>query len=108
MKGIYGLILAIGLGFVGFVLNWIYLADRASQFETVSFLGIKAGKTVNRGETLRDEDLVPVPIPRQSVGTLKDFAVLYNAKQSVVGQPVWRTLVGGHILLNEDLKTPPR
>jgi hypothetical protein len=108
MKGIYGLILAIGLGFVGFTLNWVYLTKRASQEETVAFVGVKTGKIVNRGDVFHEEDLIPVPIPRSQIGNLKDFAVAYSAKQSVVGQPAWRTLVGQCILLNDDLKTPPK
>ena len=108
MKGIQGLIIAVGLGVLAALLNWGYLASRASQEDTVAFLGIEKGKTVNRGEVLRDEDLVAVRIPVHAVGNLKDLAVSYNDKQTVVGQPVWRTMTGVCLLLNEDLKTPPQ
>lgn len=46
-------------------------------------------------------------IPERWVGNLKDFAVLYGARETVVGRPIWRTLSGGYLLLNDDLKTPP-
>jgi hypothetical protein len=107
MKGIQGLILAIGLGVVGAIFNWMYLNNRASQEETVRFLGIKAGRTINCGDTLRDEDLVPVEIPERWAGNLKDFVFTETAQRAVVGEPVSRTIVGGHLLWREDLK-PPR
>ena len=74
----------------------------------VAFVGIKEGKTINRGEVLRDDDLVPLRIPARWVGNFKDFAVPYAAKQTVLGQPVWRTMTGECLLLGEDLKTPPQ
>ena len=107
MKGVQGIIVAIGLGAVGALLNWAYLAGRSSQDVTVSFLGIKEGQTVNRGEALRDEHLVELTIPERWVGNLRDFAVLSTAKETVIGRPVWRTLSGQCLLLNDDLKTPP-
>jgi hypothetical protein len=107
MKGIRGLIIAVGLGIAAALCNWSYLANQASQEKTVDFLGIKEGKTVNRGEALRDEDLVRLQIPSRWVGNLKDLAVAYDAAKSVVGQPVWRTMTGECMVLREDLKTPP-
>ncbi len=107
MKGIQGLIVAVGLGIAGSLFNWAYLASRASQDATVSFVGIKDGQTIHRGEVLRDEHLVELSMPEGWVGNLKDYAVLYNARDTVVGRPVWRTLSGECLLLNEDLRTPP-
>ncbi len=107
MKGIQGLIIAIVLGILGALCNWAYLAGRASQEETVAFVGVRDGRTVNRGETLRDDDLVAIKIPARLAGNLKNLAVLFDAKQSVVGQPVWRTMTGECLLMNDDIKTPP-
>ena len=107
MKGIQGLIVAIGLGVAGALFNWAYLASRSSRDATVSFVGIKDGQTVNRGEVLRDDHLVELSLPERWVGNLKDFAVLYSARETVVGRPIWRTLAGECLLLNDDLKTPP-
>ena len=107
MKGIQGLIVAIGLGVAGALFNWAYLASRSSQDAIVSFVGIKEGQTIHRGEVLRDEHLVELSLPERWVGNLKDFAVLCNARDTVVGRPVWRTLSGECLLLNDDLKTPP-
>jgi hypothetical protein len=107
MKGIQGLIVAIGLGVAGALLNWAYLASRSSQDATVSFVGIKEGQTVNRGETLRDEHLAELTIPERWVGNLNDFAFRYKDKSTVLGRPVSRTLTGECLLLTDDLKTPP-
>ena len=109
MKGIRGLVVAIGLGIAAAMFNWIYLASRSRDVEKVGFIGISPKVTgLSRGELLREEHLVEVSIPRQCVGNLADFGVLYSAKQAVVGQPVWRALSGGMFLLAEDLKTPPQ
>ncbi|MBN1394398.1 MAG: hypothetical protein JW959_05205 [Pirellulales bacterium] len=108
MKGIHGLIAAVGLGIAGALLNWAYLAGRASQEETVAFVGIKKDVTVNSGEMIRDEDIVPVRIPLRLVGNLRDFAMLYEAKGSVVGQRVCRNMTGECLLLRDDLTTPPQ
>ncbi len=108
MKGIQGLIVAGVLGIAAALLNWAYLHSRTSEEEMVAFVGIKEGKTINRGDALHEDDLVPLRIPARWVGNLKDFAVPYAAKQTVVGQPVWRTLAGECLLLGEDLKTPPQ
>ncbi len=108
MKGIQGLILAIGLGVAGALFNWAYLAGKSSQETMVSFVGIKGNTTVNHGEILRDEDLVPVRIPLRLVGNLNNFAVRYDGKGSVVGQRVSRNMTGECLLLREDLKTPPQ
>ncbi|MBU4398900.1 MAG: hypothetical protein KKE86_06135 [Planctomycetes bacterium] len=108
MKGIQGLILAIGLGVAGALFNWAYLAGRSSREEMVAFVGIKGNVTVNRGEMLRDDDLVPVRIPLRLVGNLKDFAMLYGDKGTVIGQRVCRNMTGECLLLRDDLTTPPQ
>ncbi len=41
------------------------------------------------------------------MGNLRDFAVLYAARQTVIGRPVWRVKLGGSLLLTDDLRTPP-
>jgi hypothetical protein len=107
MKGIQGLIVAIGLGVAGALFNWAYLASRSSQEEMVSFVGIPEGQTVGRGEVLRDEHLVAVEIPERWVGNLRTFAFQYKDKATVIGRPVSRTLTGACLLLSDDLKTPP-
>lgn len=108
MKGIQGLLLAITLGIAGAVFNWLYLTTSSGVGESVAFLGIAPNVDVERGQTLRESDLVKVEIPIRAVGNLEDFAILYSARQSVVGAPVWRRLMGGSLVLRQDLKTPPQ
>jgi len=108
MRGIQGLILAIGLGIAGAIFNLAYLANRSRDVEKVAFVGIKKDKVVGRGEPLAEENLEPVEIPRQSVGNLANFAVKWEARATVVSRRVWRTLEGGSLLLLADLTTPPQ
>lgn len=108
MKGIQGLLVAIVLGIAAAVFNWLYLTSKSKATETVAFVGIAPDVDVERGETLRESDLERVAIPSASVGNLEEFAILYSARQSVVGAPVWRQLTGGSLLLRQDLKTPPQ
>jgi len=107
MRGIQGLILAIGLGVAGAMFNWAYLARKTSDVEKVEFIGISSDATVNRGEKLTEEHLVPVGVPKPNVGNLKDFAYLYDVRGSLIGVPVYRTLPGGSLLLRENMKAPP-
>ena len=108
MKGIQGLLVAIVLGIAAAVFNWLYLTSKSKATETVAFVGVAPQVDVERGETLRESDLARVAIPSASVGNLEEFAILYSARQSVVGAPVWRRLTGGSLLLRQDLKTPAR
>jgi len=108
MKAIHGLILAIGLGIGAAILNFAYLNTKTKGTVTVEFVGVAEDTIISRGERLTQEDLVAVPIPKVSVGNLGDFAVLYKARDSVLGDRVWRTLEGGNLLLRDDTKTPPQ
>ena len=107
MKGIQGLIIAIGLGIVGALFNFAYLYSRSQETENEKFIGIKPNVTVARGDVLREEHLEPVDIPRKYAGTLKDFAYLWSGRGSEIGLRVARNVTGGSILLRDDMKTPP-
>jgi len=107
MRGIQGLVVAIGLGICGALFNWIYLNTRSQQMEMEQFIGIRPKTVVERNELLTAQHLVPVPIPREAATTLREFALLYSARQSVIGHAVTRTVPGGSLLLNDDLRTPP-
>lgn len=107
MRGIKGLIIAIGLGIAGAALNFAYLQSKASKEEKIAFVGVRAERTVNRGQVLTDEDIVPVYIPKAWVGNLDTLGVLYESKTSVVGQKALRNLNGERLLLRDDFGTPP-
>jgi len=108
MKGIRGLILAIAAGLVGAMCNWFYLANRSKEVETVAFIGVKSDVTVNGGDRLTAEQLEPVSIPRLWVGNLDKYAYFYSDLRSVEGMTLARTQTGPVLLLQQDLKTPPR
>lgn len=107
MRGIQGLVVAVGLGICGAFFNWIYLNTRSQQMAMEEFVGIRPKTVVERNDLLTRDHLVPVPIPREAAGTLREFAVLYSARQSVIGHAVTRTIPGGSLLLVDDLRTPP-
>jgi len=107
MRGIKGLIIAIGLGIAGAALNFAYLQSKASNEVRVAFVGIKADKIVNRGQVLTEDDITDIQIPARWVGSLKSLGVLYEAKAGVVGQKALRNLSGERLLLRDDFGTPP-
>jgi hypothetical protein len=107
MKGITGIVVAIGLGIAGALANLFYLHSEAQKVETVSFIGVK--KSVNSGERLLEDNLVEVKIPKDHVGNLVQFAYAWEALKSVTGAPVWRALdcsKGAVLLLQTDIQTP--
>ena len=111
MKGIQGLIVAVVLGLVGATANFYYLNTEAQKADVESFIGIKPGVIIGRGERLTEDNIVPIEIPKNHIGNLKDFAYLWADRITVKDMPVWRTLdsksEGGMLLLQSDLKTPP-
>ena len=107
MKGIQGLILAIGLGIAGALFNWAYLARKTSDMDLVKVIGIAPHTTVNIGESLTPDHLAPIEVPLHNWDNLKSFAFKWSDRQTVVSMPVRRTLPGGSLLLEDDLRTPP-
>ncbi len=101
MKGIKGLIVALGLGIAGTMFNWTYLARKSQDVEKIDFIGIASEATVGQGERLLEKNLVPIGVPKHHVGNLDDFAVRYSDRQTVVGMNVWRPLFGGSLLLRK-------
>jgi len=107
MKGIQGLIVAIGLGITGALLNFFYLANKSGDLKAVAFIGIGAEVRVARGTTILGDHLVRVDVPGKLAGNLEKFAVKYSDVSTVVGQKALRTLEGGSLLMRDDLRTPP-
>lgn len=107
MKGMYGLLLAVGLGVAGALLNWSYLARRSREIESEAFIGIAPGVAIRPGDTFRTEDLVEVKIPRNRVGMLREFAVPWLSANTVVGTNAVRDFQEGELILRRDLRTPP-
>ena len=108
MKGIHGLLLAIGLGIAGALFNFAYLAKRSRDVDLVGFVGIKKDKVVGQGEVLTEDKLEKVEIPRRWVGNLIQYAVPWESRSTAIGFRVWRPLEGGSLLLQSDWKSPPQ
>ena len=94
MKAVPGLIVAIILGGAAILFNWIYLEKKASEFEKVSFLGIRLGKTVRLGETLSTDHFTEVPVPKRYADRLKKFVYLYEDRATVTGIKATRIIKG--------------
>lgn len=107
MKGVYGLLLALGLGTIGATLNWLYLEQRAREFDVVEFVGIGANVVLNPGDTFREEHFQPVPVAASAAKTLKDTAHLWTERGTLVGMPVTRRFEGGDLILRADIRTAP-
>jgi hypothetical protein len=107
MKNIYGLLFALALGIAGTLLNFSYLAKKSRDMERVAFVGVKQGVVLQPGDVFRADDLEPVAIPKERVGNLIDYAVLYSQVKTVEGIPVVREFAGGQLVLEKDLKAPP-
>ncbi len=107
MKGIQGLIIAIGLGIAGALFNFAYLYSKSQEAEMEAFVGIGPKATVARGEVLKREHLVPVNIPRRYKGNLADHAYPWAGIESVLDCRVSRTLTANSLLLKADLNPVP-
>jgi Flp pilus assembly protein CpaB len=106
MKGVQGLLLALGLGLAGAICNWFYLERLAGRQERVSFIGIKAEVQINIGDVLREDQLVKIDIPRSAVGNLEQVAPRWKDLDYVVGWPSTRSFRGGELVLQQDIRTP--
>ena len=80
MKGITGIIVAIGLGIAGAAANLFYLHTEAQKVDTISFIGIEKGVTIGRGERLPEDKLVEVKIPKNQAVNLDDYAYRWEER----------------------------
>ena len=53
MKNAPGFVLALGLGLIGAVVNWVYLAQKARLLEHVDFIGIAENVKLSPGDRFR-------------------------------------------------------
>jgi hypothetical protein len=107
MKGMQGIAVAAILGLLGVGLNWVYLSQKTRDIDSVSFIGIAAGKTLATGEALKREHLAEVKVPRLHARNLENFAYLWQDVDTVVGIKATRPYQGGDLVLISDYRTPP-
>ena len=106
MKGVQGILLSIGLGLAGAICNWMYLERLAGKEARVSFIGVRADVQINVGDTLREDQLVRIDIPRSAVGNLEMSAPQWKDLGLVKGWPTNRSFRGGELVLQQDIRTP--
>ena len=107
MNNWIGLLIALSLALVAGVLNWKYLERKSAEIEMVSFVAIKEGVRIKPGDAFLEKHFVSLDVPRKSVGSLTESAVLYSDRFTIVSMKAVRDYVGGDVLLRQELKTPP-
>lgn len=107
MKGAPGIILAVFLGLVGAVLNWVYLENKTKGAAVVAFLGIKDGVQIRPGQQFRSSNFVEVEIPERQARTLKAFVYLYEDRATLVNASATQEYAGGELVFRADYRTPP-
>jgi hypothetical protein len=109
MKGPLGITIAVSMGVVGLVCNWLYLQQQAGDYKRVSFVGVDQNATINQGDVFKNGSLKRIDVPRNSLGDLREVAVPWNQKDLVIGQKATRSfgLHGTEILTWKDLAEPP-
>jgi Flp pilus assembly protein CpaB len=106
MKGVQGIIIAVGLGLAGAACNWFYIAGQARDFQKMAFVVVDPDARINLGDRFKTEHFARVDIPRPNVGSLEKTAVQWQDLETVVGMTATRSYFGGEIVLRQDLKTP--
>ena len=109
MKGAQGIMIAVAMGVVGFVCNWLYLEREASRVELVSFVGVSQPADVKRGDVIQSGDLVPISMPKSHESQLAQVAVLWDQRDLGLGQKAARDrAVSGDaaLVMHRDLTTP--
>lgn len=106
MKGVPGLLIAVGLAIAGGLCNWFYMAQKSRELDLVQFVGV-APDGIKQGDTIQAFNLIAIPIPLRYAQRLKEVAPTYDDISTVVGMPAYRNFQGGELLLTQDLRTPP-
>lgn len=108
MKGAQGLMIAAGLGIVGAVCNWFYIARKAEDLEKVAFVYVKASAKVRAGDPFTEDDFAKVEIPKRYLGSLDKIALPWELKHTALGVPAPRSFPEDQILLQSDTRRLPR
>lgn len=107
MKGVPGLLLAIGLGIGGAFASWFYLAQKSQELDLIHFVAISNDKDINPDHKFTRSDLMKVSIPRNNAGSLERVAVKWDVVDTVVDSHARKPYAHGEIILHQDLATAP-
>lgn len=106
MKGIHGLIIAIVLGGVGAIVNFLYLSNKGQVDNPVSFVVIKARTSVKQGERITLKHIDQITIPLAHAGKLAKYAFTWGKRDEVIGFRSVRPYGGGELVFRDDLREP--
>lgn len=106
MKGIPGLLIAVGLAIAGALCNWFYMAQKSRELDLVQFVAVADGG-IREGEIIQASQLMPISIPLRYAQRLKEAAPSYADVSTIEGMTAYRTFYEGEIILTQDLRTPP-
>jgi hypothetical protein len=107
MKGVPGLLLAIGLGIAGAFASWFYLAQKTRELDQIEFMAIAPDREINSGHQFVREDFHPVPIPARNIGNLERVAMKWDMLSTIVGTRARKAYAPSELFLNRDVTTPP-
>jgi hypothetical protein len=107
MKGVPGLLIAVGLGIVGAFCNLAYLSSKATELDMVDFIAIGENVKINVGDKFKEGDFMPVKIPRMNVGNLDTVAVHWQDRNTIYGEPATKSYSPNEILFQKQIRTPP-
>ena len=106
MKGLTGIIIAAIFGVLGAALNWFYLANKAQQLETISFLGVREGANLQEGTEFQGNHFVEVRIPKALARDLEDFVYLFRDLPTLEHVRSTKRYAGGELVFKQDYRTP--
>lgn len=107
MKGVPGVMIAIGLGVVGAFCNWFYLAEKARDLDLVNFVAVDSNVRINAGDKFDESHFMKVAIPREAVGNLENVAYTWDLAPTLTGMRATKSYVPNEIILRQDMKTLP-
>ena len=108
MNNWIGLLIALSLALVAGVLNWQYLERKTEEVEMIAFVAVKEGTTIEPGERFLDEHFAKLNIPKKSVGSLEESAVLFEDRHTVTSMKAVNLHRSGQVILRQELRTPPK
>jgi hypothetical protein len=106
MKGVPGLLIAVGLAIAGAMCNWFYMAQKSRELDLIKFVAVADGG-IREGDVIQAGQLVPIDIPQRYAQRLKEVAPTYLDVSTIVGMTAYREFLEGELVLTQDLRTPP-
>ena len=107
IKGVPGLLIALGIGIIGGFLNLMYLSAKGRELDMVHFIAVADGTKINVGDKFKESDFMKVSIPKNAVGNLDTVAVHWQDLNTLIGEPATKSYSQNEILLQKQIRTPP-